>query len=110
MAKNTNSNAFRKIDVDQFSEDNFRDEDGPATTPLDNSGSGVESEKEVEVSNLLSNGQHAEALKICLGNAPIGNKNQDEKVWKKMFEMFWQREGVFCLQFESFLGFSLNLL
>jgi len=78
MAKNTNSNAFRKIDVDQFSEDNFRDEDGPATTPHDNSG--AESEKEVEVSNLLSKGQHAEALKMCLGSAPIGNKNQDEKV------------------------------
>ena len=78
MSKNTSSNAFRKIDVDQFNEDNFRDDDGPST-PLDNSGS-AETEKESEVSNLLSNGSHAEALKLSLANAPIGNKNQDEKV------------------------------
>ena len=80
MAKNTNSNAFRKIDVDQFNEDNFRDDDGPST-PLDNSGSGsAETETESEVSNLLSSGNHAEALKLSLANAPIGNKNQEEKV------------------------------
>ena len=75
MAKNTNSNAFRKIDVDQFNEDNFKDEDGPST-PHDSSVGGIEA----EVSNLLSNAQHSEALKMCLANAPIGNKNQEEKV------------------------------
>ena len=75
MAKNTNSNTFRKIDVDQFNEDNFKEEDGPST-PIGNSVGGIEA----EVSNLLSNAQHSEALKMCLANAPIGNKNQDEKV------------------------------
>ena len=75
MAKNTNSNTFRKIDVDQFNEDNFKEEDGPST-PIGNSVGGIEA----EVSNLLSNAQHAEALKMCLANAPIGNKNQEEKV------------------------------
>ena len=30
MSKNTASNAFRKIDVDAFNEDNFRDEDAAA--------------------------------------------------------------------------------
>ena len=81
MAKYTNSNAFSRIDVDQFNEDNFRDEDS-ATTPLDNS-SGVESERETEVASLLSNGQHAEALRLSLSNAPVGNKNQDEKVGRQ---------------------------
>ena len=86
MAKNTSSNAFRKIDVDQFNEDNFRDDDGPST-PLDNSGSGLaETETESEVSNLLSNGNHAEALKLSLTNAPIGNKNQEEKVNQVSFD------------------------
>ena len=74
MAKNTNSNTFRKIDVDQFNEDNFKEEDGPST-PIGNSVGGIEA----EVSNLLSNAQHSEALKMCLANAPIGNKNQEEK-------------------------------
>jgi actin related protein 2/3 complex subunit 5 len=87
MAKNTNSNTFRKIDVDQFNEDNFRDEDCP-TTPLEGS-SGAESERETEVANLLSNGQHAEALRLGLASAPIGNKNQDEKVELNCARLFF---------------------
>jgi actin related protein 2/3 complex subunit 5 len=77
MAKNTSSSAFRKIDVDQFNEDNFHDEDGPAT-PMDNVVAG--SDKEVEILNLLSTGHLEEALKLCLSNNPVGNKNQFEKV------------------------------
>jgi actin related protein 2/3 complex subunit 5 len=77
MAKNTSSNAFRKIDVDQFNEDNFCDEDGQAEAAT---GSKSGTETEAQVANMLSNGQNVEALKLCLANAPIGNKNQDEKV------------------------------
>lgn len=34
MAKNTASNAFRKIDVDQYNEDNYKeDEGGEAQSP-----------------------------------------------------------------------------
>ncbi len=76
MSKNTSSSAFRKIDVDQFNEDNFHDEDGPAT-PMDNVVAG--SDKEVEILNLLANGQLDEALRLCLTNNAVGNKNQLEK-------------------------------
>lgn len=33
MAKNTFSSAFRKIDVDQYSEDNFKEDDGDQGGP-----------------------------------------------------------------------------
>lgn len=74
MAKNTFSSAFRKIDVDQFNEDNFRDDDGPVQ---DRQGGGV-NQKEVE--NLIRSGKNADALVSLLSTAPIGNKNQAEKV------------------------------
>ena len=73
MSKNTASNAFRKIDVDQFNEDNFKDEE----TPQDAGFAGV---NESEVSNLLSQGNAGEALKLLLSSAPIGSKNQADKV------------------------------
>ena len=97
MAKNTNSNAFRRIDVDQFNEDNFRDEDG-TSSHAENSPD-VESEKESQVGNLLSNGHHAEALRLSLANAPIGNKNQEEKVWLEPVWGFcpvWPDLATFC--------------
>merc|ERR1712241_1108353 len=72
MSKNTASNAFRKIDVDQFNEDNFKDEE----TPQDAGFAGV---NESEVSNFLSKGNPGEALKLLLSSAPIGSKNQADK-------------------------------
>ena len=74
MSKNTSSNAFRKIDVDQFNEDNFRD-DEPVSSPVSDSGV-----NEVEIGNLLSRNQLAEALIACLNNNVSGIKNQAEKV------------------------------
>jgi actin related protein 2/3 complex subunit 5 len=73
MAKDTSSNAFRRIDVDQFNEDNFKDEDGPAVP--DNRGGPSSS----EVESLIQSGRNADALKSVLSSAPIGNKNQTEK-------------------------------
>ena len=73
MAKNTQSNAFRKIDVDQYSEDNFKEDD----VPNENSFGKV---NESEIAGLLSKGNASEALKILLSSAPIGSKNQADKV------------------------------
>ncbi|CAH1109111.1 unnamed protein product [Psylliodes chrysocephalus] len=68
MAKNTSSSAFRKIDVDQYSENNFREDE------TDSGGSVGPDEN--EVNNLLQKGKHLDALKVVLNNAPLGIKNQ----------------------------------
>ena len=51
----------------------FKDEE----TPQDAGFAGV---NESEVSNLLSSGKAGEALKLLLSSAPIGSKNQADKV------------------------------
>lgn len=33
MAKNTSSSAFRKIDIDQYNEDNFREDEAEQSVP-----------------------------------------------------------------------------
>ncbi|XP_056632072.1 actin-related protein 2/3 complex subunit 5-C [Diorhabda carinulata] len=71
MAKNTSSSAFRKIDVDQYSEDNFKEDDtdaGASVGPDEN-----------EVNSLLQKGKQLDALKVVLNNAPLGIKNQQIK-------------------------------
>ncbi|XP_030555546.1 actin-related protein 2/3 complex subunit 5-A [Drosophila novamexicana] len=71
MAKNTSSNAFRKIDVDQYNEDNFREDDG-----VDSAAVGPD---ENEITSLLTKGQGVEALLSALQNAPLRCKNQHVK-------------------------------
>ncbi|XP_044268526.1 actin-related protein 2/3 complex subunit 5-B [Tribolium madens] len=71
MAKNTFSSAFRKIDVDQYCEDNFKEDDGDQGGPT--------GPDETEVNSLLQKGKHVEALKAVLVNAPLGSKNQQIK-------------------------------
>jgi len=70
MSKNTANSAFRKIDVDQYNEDNYREEDGgEANSPpigLDDK----------EITNLLNQGKNIDALKQVLRNAPITSRNQ----------------------------------
>lgn len=71
MAKNTNSSAFRKIDVDQYNEDNFKDDE------QDNQQlSGID---ESEINQLRLQQKNVEALKICLEKAPLLSKNQQLK-------------------------------
>ncbi|XP_053605892.1 actin-related protein 2/3 complex subunit 5-B [Plodia interpunctella] len=71
MAKNTFNSAFRKIDIDQYNEDNFKDEEAEHAVP-----SGPD---ESEVSALLNQGRYNEALQIVLSNAPLGSANQQIK-------------------------------
>jgi len=77
MSKNTASNAFRKIDVDAFNEDNFRDEDTAGTGPQPGQGGAVASE--AQIGTWIQEGKTVEALQALLSQAPISNKNQQEK-------------------------------
>ncbi|XP_011066517.1 PREDICTED: actin-related protein 2/3 complex subunit 5 [Acromyrmex echinatior] len=71
--KDTSASAFRKIDVDQYSDNNFKEEDadggvGAPTGPDEN-----------EILTLLSQGKNAEALISVLKSAPLECKNQQVK-------------------------------
>ncbi|XP_050306732.1 actin-related protein 2/3 complex subunit 5-C [Anthonomus grandis grandis] len=71
MAKNTSSSAFRKIDVDQYCEDNYKEDEVDQVGP--------QGPDENEVKNLLQKGKSIDALKLVLSNAPLGSKNQQIK-------------------------------
>nr|CAD7199793.1 unnamed protein product [Timema douglasi]CAD7260009.1 unnamed protein product [Timema shepardi]CAD7431960.1 unnamed protein product [Timema monikensis]CAD7577267.1 unnamed protein product [Timema californicum] len=73
MATNTFSSAFRKIDVDQYNEDNYREEE---VVELQSPPGGPD---ENEVVGLMNQGKHVDALKTVLRNAPLGSKNQQIK-------------------------------
>jgi len=71
MSKNTKSSAFRRIDVDQYSEDNYREEvDNEPVTAGPNA---------KEVTSLLSQNKNIDALKNVLANSPLGNQDQAVK-------------------------------
>lgn len=71
MAKNTSSSAFRKIDVDEYNEDNYKEEEVQSS---------VTGPDENEIIQLLSHGKNVDALKTCLRSAPLGSRNQKVKV------------------------------
>jgi actin related protein 2/3 complex subunit 5 len=73
MAKNTRNTAFRKIDVDEYNEDNYK-EDEPVDLHSPKSGP-----DENEITLLINQGKQIEALKNCLRNAPTGSKSQQLK-------------------------------
>lgn len=71
MAKNTSSSAFRKIDVDQYNEDNFKEDEADSAVALLD---------ENEITTLLTQGKYIEALVLVLQNAPLRCKQQHVKV------------------------------
>ncbi|XP_075152180.1 actin-related protein 2/3 complex, subunit 5 [Haematobia irritans] len=70
MAKNTSSSAFRKIDVDQYNEDNFKEDEADSVALVID---------ENEITNLLTQGKYIEALVSVLQNAPLRCKQQHVK-------------------------------
>lgn len=68
------STGFRKIDIDQYGDDVFKEEELNSLEPQ--SPAGVD---EQEVKRLLQSGRKGEALRSILSSAPIHTKNQQAK-------------------------------
>lgn len=68
MAKNTDSKAFRTVDVDQYSEDNYKEEEVPEPAA-------ALGPNEQEINNLLAQSKNLDALKNVLSNAALGSKD-----------------------------------
>lgn len=74
MAKNTSSSAFRKINVDQYNEDNFKEDE------IETNGTSYTGPDDMEITKLINTGKSVDALKLVLENAPLTSKNQQTKV------------------------------
>jgi len=71
MAKPSRNVAFRKVDVDAYSEDNYVEESVDET--------GVTGPSDAEVQGMLSKNRSADALQYVLANSPLNTKNQAVK-------------------------------
>ena len=71
MTTNTNSNVFRTLDVDKYSEDTYKDDqdDTPAPAVSENG------ENDAVVESLLAAGKVSEALTHVLGRTSLGLKD-----------------------------------
>ena len=77
MATNTNSNVFRTLDVDNYCEDIYKDDQDAADTPGPVSEVGDIADTLVE--SLLSEGKAAEALSHVLASTGLGIKNKETR-------------------------------
>ncbi|CAK6969380.1 actin-related protein 2/3 complex subunit 5-like [Scomber scombrus] len=73
MAKNTDSNQFRKVDVDEYDENKFVDEEDGGENQCG------PDESEVDDMNAPLQGNMNAALQAVLKNPPINSKNQNVK-------------------------------
>ncbi|XP_033732586.1 actin-related protein 2/3 complex subunit 5-A-like [Pecten maximus] len=71
MSKNTGASKFRKVNVDQFDEDQYIDDEDDQEADI--------GPNEGEVNALLAQSKQKEALVAALKNPPIGCKNQATK-------------------------------
>ncbi|KAE8744282.1 hypothetical protein FOCC_FOCC009097 [Frankliniella occidentalis] len=83
MSINTSSSAFRKIDVDQYNEDNFGDEDqgelqSPPVGPDESEVTSLLNQYPLREQNLIIR-KTIDALKTVLRNAPLASKNPQVK-------------------------------
>lgn len=83
MALNTNSSKFRKVDVDQYCEDHFLDDQADPSTGDRPASACVENETLTrleglrdEVNSLLSTGEHFQSLQLVLRDPPVKCKDQ----------------------------------
>ena len=77
MATNTNSNVFRTLDVDKYSEDIYKDEQEVAETP--GTGKEIGDIADTLVESLLAEGKAGEALSRVLTTTSLGIKNKETR-------------------------------
>lgn len=71
MSKPSRNTAFRKVDVDAYSEDNYVEESVDET--------GVTGPNDAEVQGMISKNRATDALQYVLSNSPLNTKNQAVK-------------------------------
>jgi actin related protein 2/3 complex subunit 5 len=78
MAKNTSSSKFRKVNVDEFDEDNYKDD--VAAPELIASLAQAVTEAEREVRSLVSADKKVDALRKALTSHPLSSTDRGIKV------------------------------
>uniref|UniRef100_A0A0K2TKY4 Uncharacterized protein n=1 Tax=Lepeophtheirus salmonis TaxID=72036 RepID=A0A0K2TKY4_LEPSM len=72
MSVNTSSYTFRRVDVDQFNEDNFHDETENGTN-INNNNCDSNTNIESDVQNFLNSNKTLDALKLILQTSPVSS-------------------------------------